>query len=113
MKNLYWAVAGISLCLTLSWACAPLLPYPTADALLRAQAGQPQLTLQDLDIGRRLYAAHCANCHRLHLPSELAPEAWDKIMLRMQKKAKIDDVTTGSISAYLLAMDKVEKNDPD
>lgn len=100
------ACAGAALFFTLSWACAPLLPYPTGEGLLRAQTEQPAVTLHDLDLGRRQYAATCASCHTLHMPSELTTRGWRKIMVRMQVKAKIDDTKRDSILAYLTAMDR-------
>lgn len=110
MKKIIVVTAGALLGLTLSWACAPLLPYPTEEAVTRIQADQPALTLQDLRVGRRSYAAHCASCHRLHLPWEMPPKAWEKVVARMQEKAKIDDATSDSILAYLVAMDRKIKN---
>jgi cytochrome c553 len=97
-------------CLTLSWACAPLLPYPTGEGLLRAQAEQPNITLQDLEKGRRLYAATCASCHTLHSPSERTTKSWEKVMVWMQMKARIDDSKRDSILAYLIAMDKKDRD---
>jgi mono/diheme cytochrome c family protein len=90
--------------LTLPWACAPLLPYPTPEGLSRIQVDQPSLTLQDLQKGRRLYAANCASCHRLHLPSEQTPLGWEKIVPRMGEKGKIDETTCDSILVYLYSM---------
>ncbi len=110
MIKIYKVATGIALFLTLTWACAPLLPYPTRDGLLRIQALQPSLTLKDLEIGRRLYAANCASCHRLHLPSELTPMAWEKIVPRMQEKAKLDDAIGDSIMDYLIALSKDMEN---
>jgi hypothetical protein len=103
--------SGFLLGLTLTWACAPLLPYPTGEGLLRVQAEQPSLTLEDLEKGRRLYAATCASCHTLHLPSDLTAKAWRKVILRMQVKAKIDDTRRDTILSYLLAMDTKEGKD--
>jgi len=106
MGKIFTITAGTALGLIISWGCAPLLPYPTRDGLLRVQASQPNLSLQDLEIGRRLYAAHCASCHRLHLPSELTLKAWEKIVPRMHEKAKLDDTKGDSIMAYLTALSK-------
>lgn len=50
---------------------------------------------------------NCAACHALHLPSEYSTERWDKIMEKMQKKAKIDDRSRDSILMYIAAFSKV------
>ncbi len=110
MKKSYWLTVVALLSLTLIWACAPLLPYPTGEGLSRIQAERPNLTLQDLEIGRRFYADHCANCHRLHIPSEKTAKDWKKTVARMQERAKIDDATSDSILAYLVAMNGKAKN---
>jgi mono/diheme cytochrome c family protein len=94
----------VFLFLGLSWACAPLLPYPTGEGLLRVRVDQPQISIKDLEIGRRLYAATCASCHVLHLPSDHTSRDWRKILSRMQVKANIDDDKRDSIFAYLAAM---------
>jgi hypothetical protein len=106
MKRMYLLAAGITLGLSLCLACAPLLPYPTREGLLRIQAIQPNLNLNDLEVGRRLYAAHCASCHSLHLPSELTSQAWEKILPRMQNKANLGDIQGDYIMAYLTALSK-------
>ena len=55
-------------------------------------------------MGRKLYITHCAACHDLHRPNELAPSGWQDVMTRMQPKAKIDDPTRDSILLYLTTM---------
>jgi len=85
-------------------ACAPLLPLPGAPEVQRAQREDPGIQMKDLQEGRKLYVAHCAGCHALHLPSELPARAWERIILKMQVKAKIDDPTKDSIVSYLNAM---------
>jgi len=106
MKTIEKVATGGGLAFILFSACAPFLPGPTLDGLSRIQADQPGLTLSDLQTGRHLYAAHCASCHQLHLPSEKTPQAWEKIVPRMGEKGKIDQATCDSILAYLKAMGK-------
>ncbi len=88
--------------MTLPFACATLLPEPTAQDGARSNAIWPGVQLSDLQRGRKLYLENCASCHRLHLPSELETAQWERIMVKMQRKAKIDDLKKDSIMKYLL-----------
>ncbi len=103
MKKNSWlsalALAGFSL------SCASLLPIPQeSDLVYASYYHQAPVLLKDLQMGRKLYVAHCAGCHPLHLPHELPPVGWQKIMDRMQVNAKIDDGTRDTILLYLTTM---------
>ena len=84
----------------LSTSCATL-PEPLMEDVARAGEKWPNIQLKDLQFGRKLYVAHCNGCHPLHLPKELSVPEWEKIMVKMQRKAKIDDGTKNSIMKYL------------
>ena len=81
-------------------SCATL-PEPIPGDVVRVQAQWPHLQLQDLQWGRKLYVAHCNGCHPLHLPNELNKQEWADVMVKMQRKAKIDDTAKDSIMKYL------------
>ncbi len=111
MKKLVQVVCGL-LFLVFPIACASL-PFPTDEALRRVSQERPGTTLSDLQTGRRNYVGHCAACHNLFFPSAFAPSDWNRILVRMQKKARINDETTDSIGVYLLSMTtKSKKVDP-
>src|ERR1700722_11971125 len=87
-------------------ACATTgggVPVPEATTVSRADSQWPGTTLIDLKKGRDAYVQNCASCHNLHDASDLSPTQWEMIMVRMQKKARIDDLTKDSILHYLLA----------
>jgi mono/diheme cytochrome c family protein len=103
MKKGLWlaalALVGFSL------SCASLLPIPQeSDLAYASYSHRAPVQLKDLQMGRKLYVAHCAACHSLHLPNELAPSGWERIMEKMQVKAKIDDGTKDSILLYVTTM---------
>jgi hypothetical protein len=111
MKKLFLIVCGL-LFLVFPIACASL-PVPTGEALHRISHEKQGITLSDLQTGRKNYVGHCAACHNLYFPSAFSPADWNRILVRMQKKAKIDDEMTDSIGLYLLSMTtKSEKADP-
>ncbi len=88
--------------LALPFACATLLPVPTEESASWASQQWPGTTLADLQSGRSSYEATCASCHDLHLPSEFTPEKWERIMVKMQVKARINDGQKNLILRYLL-----------
>jgi mono/diheme cytochrome c family protein len=78
----------------LCWQCATLYkPDPM---------NVPQgTTYEELVKGRQLYVDNCGSCHRLHQPAQFNAEDWNKIMDKMQPKAKITNEQRAIIMAYL------------
>ncbi|MGH7739787.1 MAG: hypothetical protein ACREL1_06535 [bacterium] len=87
----------------LPWSCATVSGVPTPDSMILSRADQrwPETTTQDLVQGRADYIHNCAACHALHDASDLTPDQWAGVMLKMQKKARLDDATAGLILRYL------------
>lgn len=106
MKSLFPWSLGLLL-MIISIGCATL-PVPTEESTTWASQQWPGTTLSSLQEGRKLYADTCASCHNLHLPSEFPPEKWERIMLRMQPKARIDDQTKDLILHYLIVASSQE-----
>jgi hypothetical protein len=84
----------------LSFSCATL-PMPLQEDLPKAEARWPHIQLKDLQFGRELYVAHCNGCHPLHLPKELTVPEWEQVMVKMQRKAKINDEVKEVIMKYV------------
>jgi mono/diheme cytochrome c family protein len=78
-------------------ACAPALYIPNGENL------PGEANLAKLKEGRRLYVAHCGNCHGLHLPGEFSVDAWKENLEIMQKKSKISDHDKDLILTYLFS----------
>ncbi len=55
----------------------------------------------ELAEGKNLYENSCAKCHKLYEPTKFSKEEWQPILVRMQKKAKLDDVKMASITNYI------------
>lgn len=51
--------------------------------------------------GKNLYGASCVKCHKLYEPKAYSKEEWTPILVRMQKKARLDDVKMASITNYI------------
>ena len=55
----------------------------------------------ELAEGKNLYDNSCGNCHKLYEPKKFTQEEWKPILVRMQKKAHLDDTQIASISNYI------------
>jgi cytochrome c5 len=51
--------------------------------------------------GKELYENNCAKCHKLFDAKDFSAEEWKPIVLRMQKKAHLDDLQGDKIYNYL------------
>ncbi|MDN3672275.1 cytochrome c [Flavobacterium branchiarum] len=51
--------------------------------------------------GQSLYDKNCGGCHKLYKPTAFSKEDWKPILVRMQKKAHLDDVDMALISDYI------------
>ncbi|MFC0779247.1 cytochrome c [Flavobacterium sp. HJSW_4] len=55
----------------------------------------------ELEAGKNLYDNNCAKCHKLYEPKKFTKEEWTPILVRMGKKAKLDDTQMASITNYI------------
>ncbi|SHG89109.1 Dihaem cytochrome c [Flavobacterium fluvii] len=51
--------------------------------------------------GKNLYVNNCVKCHALYEPKKFSQEKWKPILVKMQKKARLDDVQIAAISNYI------------
>ncbi|MWB95362.1 cytochrome c [Flavobacterium sp. GA093] len=79
------------------FSCATKTPAVTEAAPV---AKAVELT-PELAAGQSLYDNNCAKCHKLYEPKKFTHEEWKPILVRMQKKAKLDDTQMVSISNYI------------
>ena len=103
MKKHIPLILAVSL-LLLPLACATL-PNPTAMDVDRISSWWPDAKLSDLQNGRNLYTANCASCHTLYNPGKFTTAQLEKILPKMQRKAKIDNASKDAILGYLKAFD--------
>lgn len=79
-----------------STAVASAPPAATTAETVPAKELTPELAE-----GKNLYENSCARCHKLYEPAKFSKEEWQPILVRMQKKAKLDDVKMASITNYI------------
>jgi len=56
--------------------------------------------------GKTLYETNCAKCHTLHNPAEFTQQRWNPILLKMQRKAQLDDNQMIAIKDYIFSLTK-------
>jgi len=80
---------------------------PKQEELSAMQQKVPDVTLDRLVEGYKLYKTKCSGCHGLHSPREYTAAQWDKNLEEMFPKAKIgDDASKSLIRDYLHAKSK-------
>lgn len=98
-------IAGCSASKTLS---------PGEPDVVRARTTFPDLTLEELNLGKGLYESKCNTCHKLVKPAKKSVEEWNQIIPVMVKKAnkkevKIDASQQELITRYLVTMSESGK----
>lgn len=83
------AILGIFL-----YSCSPKVIAPVTEVK------KVELT-PELAAGRTLYENNCAKCHKLYSPTNFSEQDWKPILVRMQKKARLDDTQMVEISNYI------------
>ncbi len=85
---------------TLLFACAS--KPSIANTTVTKNVEKVELT-KELAEGKTLYENNCIRCHKLYDSSEFSKDDWKPIVVRMQKKARLDDMQGNSIYNYLIS----------
>lgn len=96
MKNIL-ILAGLALFVV---SCGTQKAAPVASAPVQEASKTVALT-PELEAGKKLYDNNCAKCHKLYEPKKFTKEEWAPILVRMGKKAKLDETQMASISNYI------------
>jgi cytochrome c5 len=76
-----------------------------ANTVVTKDVEKVELT-KELAEGKTLYENSCVRCHKLYEPLEFSKKDWKPIVVRMQKKAHLDDMQGNSIYNYLASATK-------
>ena len=79
---------------------APMAPTDATAPAVTETVKAAELT-PELAEGKNLYENSCGRCHKLYEPKKYTKEEWQPILVRMQKKAKLDDTNMASITNYI------------
>jgi hypothetical protein len=70
----------------------------------RAVQKFPDLTLVQLQEGKKINDANCGRCHKLHQPWDEPEAEWREIVPRMAKKARLDSKSEELVLRYLVGL---------
>lgn len=82
------------------YSCAAKSTAPTATIPTPAKS-TASVMMAELAEGKSLYENNCAKCHKLYDTKEFSAEDWKPIVVRMQKKAHLDDLSGQKIYNYV------------
>jgi cytochrome c5 len=82
---------GLLLCLC---SCGSQLYIPTES--------KANISVENLQEGRKIYVNNCASCHQLYAPNKYKSGDWQKKLDWMQPRAKITDDQKQLIYNYLV-----------
>jgi mono/diheme cytochrome c family protein len=88
----------------LLFSCSPKVAQPVAPPPPPPVAAAPApANLGDIAAGKTIYENNCAKCHKLFAPTDFSAKDWEPILVRMQKKAHLDDAQMASIHTYIFS----------
>lgn len=67
----------------------------------KTSSNKMAMLTKELYESKNLYENSCSKCHKLYLPNEFTKEEWPSILLKMQKKSKLDDSKIAGIQDYI------------
>jgi hypothetical protein len=79
---------------------SPLAPVKSDVSI--AKAYWPGTTLDDLNQGYSIFDDKCTDCHRTKKPQDFSVFAWNTIMHKMGRKAKLDSNQYNLVLHYIL-----------
>ena len=102
MKYKFFTLAAVIVFMV---SCGTQKNTPVATAqpaeTVKAETVKAEALTPELAEGQSLYSNNCAKCHKLFEPKKFTQEEWHPILVKMQKKAKLDDVQMASITNYI------------
>lgn len=90
-----YKVLALAFVAVLLYACSSKSNIPTAEV------PKEKVLSPELAEGKSLYENSCGRCHQLYNAKDYSAEQWKPIVLRMQKKARLDDAQGLKIYNYL------------
>ncbi|MEO7978542.1 cytochrome c [Flavobacterium sp.] len=98
MKSKFLTLVVLTLILV---SCGTQKTSPVASTTQSAEPKKDVVLTSELMEGQILYSNNCAKCHKLYEPKKFSQEEWAPILVRMQKKAHLDDTQIASVSNYI------------
>ena len=77
--------------------------FPISPRLIAKNYSTRKVDIQEEISGKQLYQSKCTKCHKLIEPKKFKQEKWEKMIKKMQKRAKINDVEREKIYSYIVS----------
>ncbi|WP_295337130.1 cytochrome c [Flavobacterium sp.] len=90
-----YKVLALSVVALVLYSCSSKSNIPTAEV------PKEKVLSPELAEGKSLFENSCGRCHKLYDAKDYSAEQWKPIVLRMQKKARLDDAQGLKIYNYL------------
>lgn len=81
-----------------SVACTTQIYVPTEANVNKVQTA----SLAELQQGHDIFQNHCGKCHKLPKPEKHTKDAWQKILVKMAPKAKINPEQSDLVYKYVV-----------
>jgi len=85
----------------LIFSCSPKTTNPTTAKPVSEKTPAELAHDNEVAAGQSMYENNCAKCHKLFSPTDFNQAEWAPILVRMQRKAKLDDMQIASITTYI------------
>jgi cytochrome c5 len=95
LKKMKLRIIAVAIFGIFIYSCSPKVVAPVTTEVIKVE-----LT-PELAAGKMLYDNNCAKCHKLYSPTKFSEQDWKPILVRMQKKARLDDAQMAGISSYI------------
>ena len=79
-------------------ACTTKIYIPTEANVNKVQPA----SLAELQQGHDIFQNHCGKCHKLPKPEKHSKDEWQKILVKMAKKAKLNTEQSDLVYKYVV-----------
>lgn len=71
-----------------------------------APVAEVHFTAAELEEGKLIMESSCKRCHKLYEPESHTPKQWDKILPRMNKRAKLSPDQAAKVRGHIMSLAK-------
>lgn len=108
MKKIFSALVLLSVAAACSHKSIPISNTPATsatkpDSKVALEGTTAASTTAMIEQGHTVYTTKCGKCHGLKNTADYTADAWEPIVHRMAPKAKLSEVETDQVMAYVKA----------
>jgi cytochrome c5 len=94
--------------LTLLVAIAVLASCSSTKKTTVKKSSTTNIILSEADIqhGKQVWETSCKRCHKLYAPESHTVKQWERILPRMEKRAKLSEMDGAKVRGYIMSLAK-------